>query len=93
MPHFVVMGWFRPGADAAVVPLQPQLNDQLAYRPLRLAGLMRDADGRPRGWIGVLEGDSIDAARTFLEHSPYLQSGLYERAEIYAYSIEVGRLD
>jgi len=93
MPHFVVMGWFRPGADAAVAPLQPSFNDQLAYRPLRLAGPLRDAEGRVRGWMGVLDAESLEAARVFLERSPYLASGLYERAEVYGYSIEVGRVD
>jgi uncharacterized protein YciI len=93
VPHFVVIGWFRPGAEAAVAPLQAALNDQLTYRPLRLAGPLRDPDGRPRGWMGVLEAESFDTAQAFIERSPYLQSGLYERAEVYTYSIEVGRLD
>jgi len=93
MAHFVVIGWFRDGADAAVAPLQSALNDQLAYPPVRLAGPLRDRDGRPLGWMGVLEADSYEAASAFIERSPYLRSGLYERAEVYAYSVEVGRVD
>jgi uncharacterized protein YciI len=93
MPHFVVMGWFNPDVDAALAPLQAAFNDQLADRQLRIAGPTHDADGRLRGWLGILEAESFESAERFMARSPYARSDLYERVEIFGYSIEVGRVD
>lgn len=91
---FAVMGFFRTGVDPEPAALQANFNEHLAQPTvgLRLAGYLRDPNGRTTGFMGLVEADSYDRARAYLENSPYFTAGLYERSEVLEYDVEVGRL-
>jgi uncharacterized protein YciI len=92
--YFVVMGFFKAGAESQVDKFHAEFNEQLSqhYLRIRIAGPMVDG-GRQRGWLGVLEAKSLDVARSFLRDGPYFKNGLYERYEVFEFPFEVGRLD
>lgn len=91
---YAIMGFFKPGIDPDQPSLAADLNEHLAQPAMqvRLAGFFRDDAGRKTGVMALLEADSIDRARAYLEASPYFTAGLYERCEVVAYDLEVGRL-
>jgi|tagenome__1003787_1003787.scaffolds.fasta_scaffold20098891_2 uncharacterized protein YciI len=91
--HFVVVGIFGPNAEAQRHRLYRDWNEHLAEGPIRIAGPLLDERGNQQGWMAVLRSESIEAARAFLDRSPYFEAHLYERVEVYQYAIEVGRLD
>ncbi len=59
---------------------------------LRLAGLLRGEGGRLTGAMVLMEADGFAAAQAYLDSSPYFHAGLYDRVEVAAYDIQVGRL-
>lgn len=50
--------------------------------PVRFATAMYDADGNQRGTMYVLEMDSIEAARRWIDAEPFYRAGVYGRSEI-----------
>jgi uncharacterized protein YciI len=91
---FAVMGFFKPGVDTAPAHLQADLNEHLAQPAMnvRLAGYLKDAEGRRTGLMAILDVDSHARAQAYLHASPYFIAGLYERCEVAEYDLELGRL-
>jgi uncharacterized protein YciI len=92
---FAVMGFFRSGIDPSPPELQASFSEHLS-QPMprvRLAGYLLDRDGRRVGFMGLIEAESHERAEAYLRSSPYFDAGLYERTEVMAYDLEVGRLD
>ncbi len=81
---FAIMGFFKPGIDTAPQRLQADWNEHLGQPLLhiRLAGALRDADGRRIGYMVVLEANGIEQAEDYLRSSPYFAAHLYERVEV-----------
>ena len=91
---FAVIGLFKqprpiPGAD-----FEAAVNEHLAQPAFRIvnAGYLRDEKGEPVGVMALLDVESIAQANTFLRSSPFHMGGHYERVEVAAYDVEVGRL-
>lgn len=72
--HVVVFGLFKPGADVEAGRLPMEFNEHLAQRHIRVAGPLLDARGEPRGWLGILDSESLHAAQAFLDRSPYFKA-------------------
>ena len=92
---FAVMGYFKPGVDTAPANLQDDFNEHLGQPNfgIRLAGALRDRDGKRIGFMGLLEADSFDRAEAYLRQSPYAKADLYGRMEVMEFPVEVGRLN
>jgi len=86
------MGFLK--ADTGPIPqsVQQQTTDFLGQPsiPIHFAGPLRDPAGRRAGMMMVFEGDSREAAETFVATSPYLLADLYEDHRLYEYTNEVG---
>jgi uncharacterized protein YciI len=89
---FMVAGYLKPGAEEQLINFRTEFNEHIAQEPLVTAGVLRDRDGRRRGYLGFIEAESIDHAQSFLDQSPYFQGGLYDRVEVYSYQVEVGQV-
>lgn len=91
---FAVFGFFRAGVADAPPGMAAALNEHLgpSGSGLRIAGYLRDAAGRRRGFLGLLEADSLEHAESFLQSSPLYEGQLYERAEALEFAVEVGIL-
>lgn len=91
---YAVFGVFKPGLDADQPDLQVDLNEHLAQPALklRLAGFLRDTDGRKTGVAALLEADSIERAEAYLKSSPFFIRGFYERTHVAVYDLEIGHL-
>lgn len=89
-----IVGYFKPGgaekAQAQAMAFDDHLGQPLERIPL--AGALRDADGKERGFMVLLEAPSFEEAKQFLNESPNFQAGLYERVDISELDVEVGRL-
>lgn len=91
---FAVMGFFKPGHDTLPLRLEPELNEHFSqpYFPLKLAGKLKNREGKSVGMMVCLEAAGFDQAEAFLRASPYSQSKMYERVEVLEYSVEVGTI-
>ncbi|WP_140886484.1 YciI family protein [Muricoccus nepalensis] len=91
---FAVIGFFRAGIADAPPEMAAAFNEHLgpSGAGLRIAGYLRDATGRKRGFLGLLEADSVERAESFLQSSPLYEGKLYDRAEALEFAIEVGFL-
>ena len=71
-----------------------QMNERLgpSSSEVRLAGALRDQNGKRAGYLALIEGDTIEAARKWVRESPIYKAQLYDRVEVYEYEIEVGHL-
>jgi uncharacterized protein YciI len=80
-----------PQRDAA---FEAALNAHFAQPQLRIinAGYLRDARHEPIGLISLIETDSFDRARAWLEASPFHSGGFYDSTHIAEYDVEIGRL-
>lgn len=91
---YAVFGFFKPGIDPDQPGLVTDLNEHLAQpaMQLRLAGFLRDPDGRKTGVLALLEADTPERPNAYLKNSPFYAAGLYERVEVAEYDLQVGRL-
>ena len=89
---FVLTGHFRSDAEPGAAQYQRDLNEHLGQlmTKVRLAGPLRDREGRETGFMVCLEADGFDAALAYLDHSPYFKAGLYDRIDLAEFAIEVG---
>jgi uncharacterized protein YciI len=93
---FSVIGRFKPGVEAERDALHEQFSDHLRQPLLhiRLAGAVRHPDtGERQGVLLLIEADDRQAVDHFLELSPYVKAGLYERVYIDELVIEAGGLN
>jgi len=91
---FTVIGILTQPAPPRDAAFEAALNAHLAQPQLRIvnAGYLRDAKGEQIGVMALIETDSIGHAQAFLESSPFHTRGLFERAEVAEYDVEVGRV-
>lgn len=91
---FMIAGYLKPGAESDLINFRDEFNEHLShpFRPLLAAGVLRDAEGNRKGYLGFIDAQSFDEAAGFLHQSPYYQAGLYDRTEVLEYWIEVGQV-
>ena len=89
---FMIQGILKPGSEEQLLALHNEFNEHLAqpFPNLAAAGVLRDRDGKRRGYLGFIEGGSFADAERYLHDSPFFQDGLYERVDIFEYNVEVG---
>lgn len=95
MPMFVVIGLDHP-------PHSMALRDKIrmvhrAYvkghdEKLRLASVMRDAEGNQKGTILYFEADSIDEVRAWVAAEPFCQAGVYKELHIAEVGTAINRI-
>jgi hypothetical protein len=92
---FAVAGFLKTPLAEEPPELSAALNEHLGPGGggLRLAGYLRDRQGRRIGLLGLLESDSFERAERFLVESPFSEADLYDRTLVAEFFIEVGRLD
>jgi len=91
---FMVAGYFKPGVEEQLIGLRNEVNEHLSqpYRPLAAAGVLRDQEGKRRGYMLFLEAGSLADAHAVLRQSPLYQEGLYERVDVLQFDVEVGQI-
>ena len=91
---FMIQGILKPGSEDQLLALHNEFNEHLAqpFPNLVAAGVLRDSQGKRRGYLGFIQGDSFDAAQRYLRDSPFFQEGLYERVDVFEYNVEVGKV-
>lgn len=57
---------------------------------LKLAGPLRDADGKPVGSLIVIDAASETAARLFAQNDPYAMAGLFAAVDIRPFAALLG---
>ena len=80
-----------PPRDAA---FEAALNAHFAQPQLRIinAGYLRDERHEPIGLFSLIETESFERAKAWLEASPFHTGGFYDATQIAEYDIEVGRV-
>ena len=91
---FMIMGYLRSGAEDQLIKFRNEFSEHLAQPTPNIAavGVLRDREGRRRGYLGFVETDSFDTADRFLKESPFYQEDLYDRIEVFEYNVEVGKV-
>jgi uncharacterized protein YciI len=89
---FMLAAYLKPGSEQQLIQFRDELNEHFAQDKLRVAGALRDAEGKKTGYLGFVEADSFDDARAFVEQGPFFQEKLYERIDIFRYELEVGEV-
>lgn len=89
---FMIAAYLKPGFEQQLITFRDELNEHFAQGGLRVAGALRDDEGRKKGYLGFFEADSFEAAERFVQQGPFYQEQLYERIEIFQYDVEVGQL-
>jgi uncharacterized protein YciI len=91
---FMIAGYLKPGAESDLINFRDQFNEHLShpFRTLVAAGVLRDAGGNRKAYLGFIEAQSFGEATEFLHQSPYYEAGLYDRTEVLQYWIEVGQV-
>jgi uncharacterized protein YciI len=87
---FLVAGILKSGVEERLLELHNEFNEQLSQSEIKLAGLLRDKDGRRKGYLALLEAKDFEGAESFLRRSPIYQNDLYERVEVAEFNPEVG---
>jgi uncharacterized protein YciI len=84
--------FLKPDADQIAPELQQLATDFLTQPviPIQLFGPLRDESGHRAGMMMIFEHESLEAARGFVNDSPFLQAGLYENYWLFEYSNEAG---
>ena len=93
--NFLLLGRFHPHVeDHHRSAVQSNFNEHLMqmHPKVKLAGPLKDDDGRWIGHMIIVEADSAEQARNYAERSPYHQAGLYERFEVDRFDIAAGNL-
>ena len=89
---FMIVGYLRANSEDQLIKCRDQFNEHLAQpvRNLSAAGVLRDKQGRRRGYLALLEADKIEDAEGFLQESPFYQEDLYDRVDVFEYDVEIG---
>src|ERR671916_900229 len=92
---FLGIAHFKPHSESEHARLKSAFTDHMA-QPLnpriKLAGAILDDAGVQSGMFMLLETDSIETARAYLEADPYKMNALYESAATKLVRLEVGHL-
>jgi uncharacterized protein YciI len=89
---FMVAGYLKPEAEEQLINFRNEFNEHLAQQPLVAAGVLRDRNGKRRGYMGFIEAEDIAEAERYLNLSPYFEEGLYDHVEVFRYELEVGQV-
>ena len=92
--QFAIAAILKPGAEQELTKYSDEFNEQIGPNgdDVRLAGALLDQAGKKVGYLAVLEGDTIDQVRDWVDESPIYRAELYDRLDIFQYQVEVGRL-
>lgn len=92
--QYLVAGMLKPGAEAQLQDYGPAWNEHISqpFRRIRLAAVLREDDHTPKGYLAVIEADSMADAEAYLHQSPFYAAGLYERYQIAALDVLVGSI-
>ena len=92
---FIGVAYFKETSQRRHAELKAAFTDHLS-QPLnpriKLAGAILDDAGVQSGMFMLLETDSIETARAYLEADPYKMNALYESADTKLVRLEVGHL-
>jgi uncharacterized protein YciI len=91
---FMIQGILKAGSEEQLLALHNEFNEHLSqpFRTLAAAGVLRDPEGKRRGYLGFLEADNFADAERWLHESPFYQEGLYERVDVFEFNVEVGTI-
>jgi uncharacterized protein YciI len=91
---FAVIGLFGASPAARPPGFEAAVNEHLAQRVPRIvnAGYLRGPQGEMVGVLALVDAADLAQAQAYLEASPFWQRGDYERVQVAAYDVEVGRL-
>lgn len=93
MKHYAVIAWDTPGSEAkraAARDAHFAHIEQVIDRVL-IAGPLRDEAGGFTGSLVVVEAADEADARALFERDPYHKAGIWERAEIRAFTAAAGK--
>ena len=93
--HFMIAAFLKAGAEEQLINYHDELNEHLGpgADDVRIAGALRDTDGRRVGYMAIVSGNDIADANDWLRESPFYKADLYERIEVFEYVIEAGHVD
>ena len=91
---FMIAAILKDGAEAELIKHHDAFNEHIgpSAENVRVAGVLRKADGKRQGYVAFYEGEGIEEARKWLEESPLYQAHLYEHIDLYEYQVEIGQL-
>jgi uncharacterized protein YciI len=91
---FAITAVLNAKGEKQIAKLQDAFNEHLAqpYRHVRLAGPLHSGEGRRRGFLILIEADTVAEAEAYLHESPIFQVQGYKRTEILEFRPEIGRL-
>jgi uncharacterized protein YciI len=91
---FAVKAHFGPDTEERRAALSGEFSQHIGQPLLhiRLLGALLDEDGRRSGILMLMEADSRELVRSFLDQSPFVRERLYEALEIDELQIEAGSL-
>jgi uncharacterized protein YciI len=91
---YLVAGILKPGSEERLLSLHNEFNDHLGQsaQKISLFGLLRDRDGRRKGYLGLIQADSFEGAEEYLRQSPFYADDLYERVEVAEFIPEIGNV-
>jgi uncharacterized protein YciI len=92
---YLLLGRFHDEVlDEHRAPMQSDFNEHLMqmHPKVKLAGPLKDDDGRWVGHVIIVEAEDADEARRFAERSPYHRAHLYETFEAIRFDIMAGSL-
>jgi len=92
---YVLTGMLKPGVEAQLVAHADAFNEHLSqpFQRILIAGALRGRDNERKGFMLILEAESYERAEAFLQQSPLFRADLYERVDVSAYAVQLGRLE
>ena len=93
--QFVVAGILKRDMDQKMMSLKDEWNEHLSqpFRRITFMGVMRDKEGKRRGYLIFFEAKNWDDAESYLDQSPFYRNGLYERVDVASFDLEIGGVD
>ena len=91
---YAITAILKDDAEAKLEGLAADFNEHLSqpFRKVRMAGPLCSAEGRRAGYLALVEADSLEEAKRYLDESPLTKANLYSRSEVLEYRIELGSL-
>lgn len=86
------IGFLKPDAEPVSPQVQREISDFIAqpYIKIHAVGPLHDQSGQRAGMMMLFDIADRAAAESFIESSPYLKAGVYERHDLFEYRSEVG---
>ena len=91
---FSVIGMLKLPAATGVDSISAAMNEHLAQPSQKVisAGYLQDESGQRIGVLALLEAETIEKARSYVDSGPLKKQGLYDRLIVAEYAPEVGHL-